>query len=126
MSQIVCYGYIFFLIKLFFFPEVNNSLFFFFHLLSFGGIFCSQPLHGYLSCGPMHQKICQFYPPPASLSLPLSQTASLNLLPSYCLAAYVNSVAVNRDYISNSDNVVPFGGLFKSLEWNEEAGKTLE
>lgn len=48
---------------------------------------------------------------------------SLDLLPSYCLAAYVTMVAVNRDYISNSDNVVPFGGLFKSLEWNEEVGK---
>lgn len=32
-------------------------------------------------------------------------------------------VAVNRDFISNSDNVVPFGGLFKSLDWKEEVGK---
>lgn len=32
-------------------------------------------------------------------------------------------IAVNRGYISNSDNIVPFGGLFKSLEWNEEVGK---
>lgn len=60
---------------------------------------------------------------PESSSFPSSYTCSLDPLPSYFLAAHETVVAVNRDYISNTDNIVPFGGLFKSLEWNEEVGK---
>lgn len=32
-------------------------------------------------------------------------------------------VAVNKDYITSSDGVVPFESLFKSFKWNEEVGK---
>lgn len=63
---------------------------------------------------------------PSIFITPIIPNSVSEPLPSYCLAACVNTVAVNRDYISNSDNVVPFVGLFKSLEWDEEAGKTLE
>lgn len=111
----MCYDYIFFLVYLFVFPELNDTLFFF-HLLSFGGTFCSQPLHNELSHGPMHQRTYQFRVPPASCSLPLSYTFSVNLLSSYYLAAYVNTVAVNRDYMSNSNNVVPFAGNYIGME----------